>query len=67
MHRNLRKLVGSTILALASVTALGVSAGASLDRAVNTVASAHGSQASKCRWVWRHGLVCDTKLTTVNP
>jgi hypothetical protein len=23
--------------------------------------------ARRCRWVWRHGLVCDTPLGTVNP
>ena len=25
------------------------------------------SAGRRCRWVWRHGLVCETEITTVNP
>jgi hypothetical protein len=69
MRRNLRKLASGTVIVAASVAAFAVPRSAAPTQSSDTVVSADADQAPrrKCRWVWRHGLVCETKTSTVNP
>lgn len=66
MQRNLRKLIGGTVAVAVAVAALAVPAAVAPTHDSETVASAaHTQAAGKCRWVWRIGLVCETKTGTI--
>ena len=67
MQRKLRNLVSGTVIVAASVAAFAVPVSAAPTQGSDAVVTTDDDQARKCRWVWRHGLVCDTKTSTVNP